>query len=151
MRYLKTYTKIFEEQQKTISDLFDVDVVKKSDEVIDTIKDILLELTDIGYDVDVDYYPVIRDNLENGSPIIQINISKPTSEDENGFRLNFLPLWRSEDDKIDFDDTILRVLYYAISEGYKYECDLVKSQAESIRGHVVRYIIKLSKPVLNFK
>jgi hypothetical protein len=110
--------------------------VKKTDEVIANLKDVLLELSDIGYTTRVDY-KVISPRMINQHPEIQINITKMSEG-------RLLPLWNNEDDKMDFDGVILRVLRYAITEGYKYEYEGITS-GSSIKGQVVNYSIRLYK------
>ena len=119
MKYLKTY-KLFETNTFEISD----------------IKDILLELSDIGYTFRVDY-KVIPPRLVTTHPEIQINITKKSGD-------VLLPLWNTEDDKMEFDEVILRVLRYAVYEGYKYEYAGITTGA-SIKGQVVNYSIRLYK------
>jgi hypothetical protein len=133
MRYIKEY-RLFE--SSFMKSYYSEEEVKKTDEVIAILKDILLELSDIGYTTRVDY-KVISPRLITNNPQIQINITK-TSEDR------LLPLWNNEDDKIEFDDVILRVLRYSIGEGYKYEYEGITSGA-SIKGQVVNYSIRLYK------
>lgn len=133
MKHIKTY-KLFE--SSFMKSYYSEEEVKKTDEVIAILKDILLELSDIGYNTRVDY-KVISPRVITNHPQIQINITK-TSEDR------LLPLWNNEDDKIEFDDVILRVLRYSIGEGYKYEYEGITSGA-SIKGQVVNYSIRLYK------
>jgi hypothetical protein len=133
MRYIKEY-KLFE--SSFMKSQYSEEEVKKTDEVIAILKDILLELSDIGYTTRVDY-KILSPRLITNHPQIQINITK-TSEDR------LLPLWNNEDDKIEFDDVILRVLRYSIGEGYKYEYEGITSGA-SIKGQVVNYSIRLYK------
>ena len=143
MKHLKTYTlyervskeiKIFESSAMKSS--YSEEEVKKTDEVIANLKDILLELSDIGYTTRVDY-KVISPRMINQCPQIQINITKMSEG-------RLLPLWNNEDDKMDFDGVILRVLRYAIGEGYKYEYEGITS-GSSIKGQVVNYSIRLYK------
>ena len=133
MKHLKSYS-IFESSfmKKSYSE----EVVIKTDEIISNIKDILLELSDQGYTSRVDY-KVIPPRLVTTHPEIQINITKK-SEDI------LLPLWNTEDDKMEFDEVILRVLRYAVYEGYKYEYAGITTGA-SIKGQVVNYSIRLYK------
>jgi len=133
MRYIKEY-RLFE--SSFMKSYYSEEEVKKTDEVIAILKDILLELSDIGYTTRVDY-KVISPRVITNNPQIQINITK-TSEDR------LLPLWNNEDDKIEFDDVILRVLSYSIGEEYKYEYEGITSGA-SIKGQVVNYSIRLYK------
>jgi hypothetical protein len=133
MRYLKTY-KLFE--SSFMKNSYSEEEVKKTDEVIAELKDILLELSDIGYTFRVDY-KVLSPRLITTHPEIQINITKK-SEDI------LLPLWDNEDDKMEFDDVILRVLRYATSERYKYEYAGITTGAV-IKGKVVNYSIRLYK------
>ena len=145
MNHLKTY-KLFE---SNLSQYFEADVIKKSEEVILDLKDILLELTDIGYQVNVDYAPFLSVNqqkyLAYDSPVIRIIIQKPSFESEVNYDIRFLPLWNSEESKMEFDDVILRVLRYSSSEGYKYEYEGAKSAAGDIKGQIVRYTINIYK------
>lgn len=137
MRYLNTF-KLFESsysEEETI----------KTDEVIADIKDILLELSDIGYTVRVDYKVITSRRMISQHPQIQINITKPSLDSEMNAGFRFLPLWNTEDDKVEFDDVILRVLRYTVDEGYKYEYEGIKSGAENIKGQVVNYSIRLYK------
>lgn len=135
MKYLKKY-QIFESGMKMA---YSEEEVIKTDKVIDNLRDILLELSDIGYTTRVDY-KVISPRLINQQPQIQINITKK-SEDR------LLPLWNTEDDKIEFDDVILRVLRYAVDEGYKYEYEGITTGTVRavIKGEVVNYSIRLYK------
>jgi hypothetical protein len=140
MKHIKTYH-LFE---SNLSQYFEADVIKKSEEVILDLKDILLELSDIGYTTNVDY-KVLSPRMISQHAQIQISITKPSEDSEVNAGFRFLPLWNTEDDKVEFDDVILRVLRYAISEGYKYEYEGIKSGAESIRGQIVNYSITLYK------
>ena len=133
MKYIKTYH-LFE--SSAMKSLYEEEVIKKTDEMIADLKDILLELSDIGYTNRVDY-KVISPWKVNQHPEIQINITKMSEG-------RYLPLWNSEDDKAEFDDVILRVLRYAITEGYKYEYEGITS-GSSIKGQVVNYKITLYK------
>lgn len=143
MKYLRTYnlyervskeTKLFE--SSFMKGSYSEEEVIKTDKVIDNLRDILLELSDIGYTTRVDY-KVISPRLITTHPEIQINITK-ISEDR------LLPLWNTEDDKIEFDAVILRVLRYAVDEGYKYEYAGITTGAV-IKGQVVNYSIRLYK------
>jgi hypothetical protein len=138
MKYIKTYH-LFE--SSAMKSLYEEEEVKKTDEMIADLKDILLELSDIGYTNRVDY-KVISPWKVNQHPEIQINITKMSEG-------RYLPLWNSEDDKTEFDDVILRVLRYAITEGYKYEYEGITSGTSNIRtrfqGQVVNYKITLYK------
>ena len=138
MKHIKPY-KIFE---SNLSQYFEPDVVKKSEELIDDIKDILLELSDIGYRTDVDFAPFLRRYLSYNTPVIQISITKPLGVSDG---IRFDPLWSDDDEKVEFDDVILRVLGYITSEGYKYEYQGIKSPAEHIKGQIVRYMISIYK------
>ena len=133
MRYLHTY-KLFE--SSFMKNSYSEEEVKKTDEVIAELKDILLELSDIGYTFRVDY-KVIPPRLITSHPEIQINITKKSGD-------VLLPLWDNEDDKMEFDDVILRVLRYAVGEGYKYEYAGITTGAV-IKGQVVNYSIRLYK------
>jgi hypothetical protein len=141
MKHLKPY-KVFEAD---ITTFYDADVVSKCDETIAELKDILLELTDIGYQANVDYAPYLRRYLNYKTPTIQINITKPSEDSEMNAGFRFLPLWNSEDDKMDFDDVILRILYFITGEGYKYEYEGIRSAVEEIKGQIVRYNINIYK------
>jgi hypothetical protein len=144
MKYIKTYH-LFE---SNLSQYFEADVIKKSEEVIADIKDILLELSDIGYQVNIDYAPFLRQYLSYDSPVIRIIIQRPSGDSVNpllGGVQRFLPLWNSEESKMQFDDVILRVLRYSSSEGYKYEYEGAKSAAGDIKGQIVRYTINIYK------
>lgn len=132
MRYLKTY-KLFE--SSFMKNSYSEEEVKKTDEVIAELKDILLELSDIGYTFRVDY-KVIPPRLVTTHPEIQINITK-----KSGGVL--LPLWNNEDEKSEFDDVIIRLLTYAVVyERYKYEYSATES---SIKGQVGNFSIRLYK------
>ena len=133
MRYLHTY-KLFE--SSFMKNSYSEEEVKKTDEVIADIKDILLELSDIGYTFRVDY-KVIPPRLVTTHPEIQINITKKSGD-------VLLPLWDNEDDKMEFDEFILRVLRYAVGEGYKYEYAGITTGA-SIKGKIVNYSLRLYK------
>ena len=134
MKHITTF-KLFE--SSGMKNSYSDDEVKKTDEIIADLKDILLELSDIGYTTNVDY-KVLSPRMINQHAQIQISITKPSEG-------KLLPLWNTEDDKEEFDDVILRVLRYAVDEGYKYEYEGIKSGAESIRGQVVNYSITLYK------
>lgn len=89
-------------------------------EKIAVIKDILLELSDDNYEVNVDYanrniYTKLNSEYHLSGPVIEIIIKK-----------DFGSLWETDDEKMDFDYHILRVLEYAVSEGYKYKCEIVR-------------------------
>ncbi len=140
MRYIKEY-KLFE--SSFMKSQYSEEEVKKTDEVIAILKDILLELSDIGYTTRVDY-KILSPRLITNHPQIQINITKTAEDSEMNAGFRFLPLWNNEDDKIEFDDVILRVLRYSIGEGYKYEYEGITSGA-SIKGQVVNYSIRLYK------
>jgi len=139
MKHLKSY-KLFESD---ISTFYDANVISKCGETIADIKDILLELTDIGYQANVDYAPFLRQYLNYKTPVIRISITKSSGDSYLNPEFRFLPLWNSEDDKVEFDDVILRVLRYASSEGYKYEYEGIKSP---VKGQIVRYNINIYKP-----
>jgi hypothetical protein len=141
MKHITTF-KLFE--SSGMKNSYSDDEVKKTDEVIADLKDILLELSDIGYTTNVDY-KVLSPRMISQHAQIQISITKPSEDSEVNAGFRFLPLWNTEDDKVEFDDVILRVLRYAISEGYKYEYEGIKSGAESIRGQIVNYSITLYK------
>jgi len=141
MKHIKTY-QLFE---SNLSQYFETDVIKKSEEVIAELKDILLELSDVGYQVNVDYAPFLRQYLAYDSPVIRIIIQKQSGDSYLNPEFRFLPLWNSEDDKMEFDDVILRVLRYTTSEGYKYEYEGAKSAAGDIKGQIVRYTINIYK------
>jgi len=149
MKHLKTYGKFTDVHyhlfESNLSQYFEADVIKKSEEVILDLKDILLELSDIGYQVNVDYAPFLRQYLSYDSPVIRIIIQKPSFESEVNYDIRFLPLWNSEESKMEFDDVILRVLRYSSSEGYKYEYEGSKSAAGDIKGQIVRYTINIYK------
>jgi hypothetical protein len=138
MRYLKSY-QLFE--SSGMKSLYEEEEVKKTDEVIADLKDILLELSDMGYATKVDY-KVISSWKVNQHPEIQINITNP-SEDR------YLPLWDNDDEKSEFDEVILRVLRYVVGEGYKYEYEGITSGTSNFRtrfqGQVVNYRITLYK------
>jgi hypothetical protein len=138
MKHIKTF-KLFE--SSGMKNSYSEEEVKKTDEVIADLKDILLELSDMGYTNRVDY-KVIAPWKVNQHAQIQINISNLSEG-------RFLPLWNTEDDKVEFDDVILRVLRYAVSEGYKYEYEGITSPYDSLKppfkGQVVNYKITLYK------
>lgn len=140
MRYLKPY-QLFESSGMKLS--YSEEEVIKTDEVIANIKDILLELSDIGYTTRVDY-KVLSPRMITSHPQIQINITKTSLDSEMNAGFRFLPLWNNEDEKMDFDDVILRVLRYAVDEGYKYEYEGITS-GSVIKGQVVNYSIRLYK------
>ena len=139
MKYLKKY-QIFESGMKSA---YSEEEVIKTDKVIDNLRDILLELSDMGYTTRVDY-KVLSPRLITTQPQIQINITKTSLDSEMNAGFRFLPLWNNEDEKVEFDDVILRVLRYAIDEGYKYEYEGITSGAV-IKGQVVNYSIRLYK------
>jgi hypothetical protein len=140
MKYLRTY-KLFESSGMKSS--YSEEEVIKTDKVIDNLRDILLELSDMGYTTRVDY-KVLSPRLITTQPQIQINITKTSLDSEMNAGFRFLPLWNNEDEKGEFDDVILRVLRYAIDEGYKYEYEGITSGAV-IKGQVVNYSIRLYK------
>jgi len=82
MKYIKTYH-LFE--SSAMKSLYEEEEVKKTDEMIADLKDILLELSDIGYTNRVDY-KVISPWKVNQHPEIQINITKMSEG-------RYLPLW----------------------------------------------------------
>lgn len=139
----RVYGNVFESSGMKSS--YSEEDIKKTDEVIADLKDILLELSDIGYTTNVDYKVILSRRMITSHPQIQINITKPSEDSEMNAGFRFLPLWNTEDDKIEFDGVILRVLRYSVDEGYKYEYEGLKSGAESIRGQVVNYSITLYK------
>ena len=110
MRYLISY-KIFE---SNLSQYFEKDVVEKSKLMIEDLKDILLELEDIGYMCNVNFAPFLRKYLAYDSPTILISITKPDYP---------VPLWKNEKEKMKFDEVILRVIRYVKMEDHKYEYD----------------------------
>lgn len=110
MKYLISY-KIFE---SNLSQYFKKDVVEKSKLMIEDLKDILLELEDIGYMCNVDFAPFLFRYLAYDSPTILISITKPDYP---------APLWKNEKEKMKFDEVILRVIRYVSTEDHKYEYD----------------------------
>ena len=74
MRYLKTY-KIFESSHEEIMNVrYGVDVMEECDSMIADIKDMLLELKDIGLLITVGYTPMTLTYREN-TPKIMVEIS----------------------------------------------------------------------------
>jgi hypothetical protein len=74
MRYLKTY-KIFEASHEEIMNVcYGSDTIKECDSLIDDIKDILLELGDIGLMITVGYTPMTLSYREK-TPKIMVEIS----------------------------------------------------------------------------
>lgn len=119
MKYIKTY-KIFESDFiRWIEKKFGTDILKEFEEVIDNIRDILLELNDIGYVTDVDFAPFSRTfGWESKSPVIKISIIRKS---KTGNKITMLI--KNDDEKIEFDDVILRLLSYTTGQGYKYYVD----------------------------
>lgn len=146
MKHIKPYVNyhLFE---SSLSQYYEPDAINKSEEVMLDLKDILLELTDIGYYTHVAYASLVRLYLSYKSPVISISITRPTERTDSffnaGFKLN--PLWNNEDEKIEFDDVILRILRYSTSEGYKYEYETIKSSDEDTKGQIIKYVIKIYK------
>ena len=74
MRYLKTY-KIFEASHEEIMNVrYGADVVQECDSIIDDIKDMLLELSDIGLMTTVGYTPMTL-TYRDTTPKIMVEIS----------------------------------------------------------------------------
>lgn len=70
MKHLKTY-KIFENlERKILASYYDIDVMEECDDVIDDIKDMLLELGDIGLFTRVGYTPMTMLNVDKTPKII---------------------------------------------------------------------------------
>ena len=135
-----TKFKLFESsvEQHYMKRAYSEDEVKKTDEIITDLKDILLELSDIGYTNRV-AYKVLSPRMVTTHPQIQINITKKSGD-------ILLPLWNTEEDKIEFDDVILRVLRYAVDEGYKYEYTGFR-----LKSQVVNYSITLYTLPIKFR
>lgn len=92
--------------------------IKDTDLLINNLKDILIELSDMYYNIEVDYansgHPTSRDLFTiSNSPIVEINIRKEVKT-----------LWENDEEKMNFDNVILRVLSYAISERFKYKHEI---------------------------
>jgi hypothetical protein len=129
MKILKTF-KLFEYNQ-----LYTDEIIAKCNDNISVIKDILLELSDNNYECSVDllnssFFPALT------NPVIEISIKKDWI-----FFGHFGPLWETDDEKMDFDSQIIRVLEYAVSEGWSYKCEIVRFR--SITNW--RYVIILYK------
>lgn len=142
MRYLKTY-KVFESDD--LRKYHGNKVIDECDEQISVIKDILLELSDIGYTCEVGYAMRGIAMKMSPKPVIDISITKKS---DSGYFYRDVPqyiansLYDTDDDKMDFDAVILDILRYGVSEGYKYKCEQIKS---NISGKVTRYSIYLYK------
>jgi hypothetical protein len=143
MKHLKLY-KIFE---YGLSQYFEPNVIKLTEEVMADIKDILLDLSDINYQTNVDYAPFLRHYLTYKAPVIQIIITKPQYDPEINSGFKFSSLWETEDEKIYFDDIILKLLKYTISKGYKYEFETTKNRTwrNRVSDTVVKYKINIYK------
>jgi len=103
MRYLKTY-KIFETSNDEAMSLhYGHDVIKECDEVIADIKDMLLELQDIGLFITVGYTPITLSYREK-NPKIMANLQGDS-----------LLCSYNEDD---IDSAFERIKEYSSSKGY---------------------------------
>lgn len=114
MRHIKT----FENYTHPRMSYYTKEENKKSFEVMCEIKDILFELSDVNYDTLVEYAdsgcPTSRGLYEISTvPVLGIRIRKDVG-----------PLWNNDEEKMEFDDVILRLLKYATSEGYKYKSEI---------------------------
>lgn len=104
MRYLKTYTKLFETTHEEIMSVhFGVDVIKECDSIIADIKDIVLELSDIGLLTTVGYTPMTLTWVDK-TPKIMVEVQGE------------LGLCESNED--DINSTFERIKDYVRSKGY---------------------------------
>ena len=126
MRHIKSY-KLFESAKGLHDNLilyYGVDVIRETDSIIDNLKDILLELNDIGIETVVGYSPLtLTCNHESPKLLIHINM------DEKKF------------DKI--KDTIQEVTSriddYATSVGFKSE----SGQLRDPQGFVLNGLVSI--------
>jgi hypothetical protein len=140
MKHLKSY-KIFESNYiREYKPFYDADVISKCDETIADIKDILLELNDVGYDTNVDYASFVRYYLKYKTPVINIRITRSVGDPEMDAGFRYIPLWDNEEHKREFDEVILRIFHFITSEGYTYEYQDFKT-----KGQIVTYIIDIYK------
>ncbi len=103
MRYLKTY-KIFETSHEEMMEAhFGVNVIKECDSIIADIKDILLELSDIGLFTMVGYTPLTSTWVDK-TPKIMVEVQGD------------LELCESNED--DINSTFERIKDYVRSKGY---------------------------------
>jgi len=103
MKRLKTY-------EAFDNSLFDFDEFSK------TIKSLFMDLYDRDYTIEI--FPSILD-INLGS-LTYGKITYPRVEIRK--LNNDQPLWTNDDEKMDFDEVILGILRYVVSEGYTYEC-----------------------------
>lgn len=97
--------------------LFDFDEFSK------TIKSLFMDLYDRDYTIKI--FPSILD-MEPGS-VTYSKITYPRVEIRklnNDQLRNWIwqPLWTNDDEKMYFDEVILGILRYVVSEGFTYEC-----------------------------
>ena len=114
MRYLKTY-KIFESSHEEIMNVrYGVDVVEECDSIIADIKDMLLELTDIGLMTVVGYTPMTL-TYRDKTPKIMVEISSYVGTWGTGKFLKGNTDYTSE-----VMETAERIKEYVKSKGYSY-------------------------------
>ena len=89
--------------------LFDFDEFSK------TIKSLFMDLYDRDYTIKI--FPSILD-INPGITYGEIRYPRVEIRKLN----NDHPLWTNDDEKMDFDEVILGILRYVVSEGFNYEC-----------------------------
>jgi hypothetical protein len=88
MRYLKTY-KIFENSQEEILHIhYGVNVMEECDSILSDIKDMLLELDDIGLFVSIGYAPMTLTYVDKNPKLVVSVQGKPELCDENEQEIN---------------------------------------------------------------
>jgi hypothetical protein len=114
MKHLKTY-KIFESSHEEIMNVrYGVDVVEECDTIIADIKDMLLELTDIGLMTVVGYTPMTL-TYRDKTPKIMVEISSYVGTWGGGRFLKGQTDYTSE-----VKETVERIKDYVKSKGYSY-------------------------------
>lgn len=102
MKRIKTY-------ESFDNSLFDFDEFSK------TIKSLFMDLYDRDYTIKI--FPSILD-INPGITYGEIRYPRVEIRKLN----NDHPLWTNNDEKMDFDEVILGILRYVVSEGFNYEC-----------------------------
>lgn len=113
--------------------LFDFDEFSK------TIKSLFMDLYDRDYTIKI--FPSILD-MEPGS-VTYSKITYPRVEIRK--INNDQPLWTNDDEKMYFDEVILGILRYVVSEGFTYECKVSSLYPNSPYGFIQMAGIKLFK------
>lgn len=96
MKRIKTY-------ESFDNSLFDFDEFSK------TIKSLFMDLYDRDYTIKI--FPSLPGSISKRYPRVEI---RKLNNDH--------PLWTNDDEKMDFDEVILGILRYVVSEGFNYEC-----------------------------